>query len=82
MTTRSRTETMTFKRPFHLKSIGRVLPAGTYAIVSEDELVEGISVPRYRRTGTFIMAPFGSSHEMIQVDPRELADAMRADVNT
>lgn len=80
MTTRSRKEAITFKRPFYLKSVGRLLPAGTYTIVSEDELIEGISLPRYRRTGTFIMASSGSSQEMLQVDPRELDYAKQAEM--
>jgi hypothetical protein len=83
MTTRSRRETMTFKHPFYLKDVGRTLPAGTYVIVSEDELIEELSFPRYRRTGCFIIAPaeppFGSSEEMIQVDARELDAAERLD---
>jgi hypothetical protein len=83
MTNRSRRETMTFKRPFHLKSVGRILPAGAYVVVSEDELIEGLSFPCYRRVGTYIMAPdeppFGSSIQMIQVVARELDEAERLD---
>ena len=86
MATRSRRETMTFKRPFYLKSLGRSLPADTYVIVSEDKLIEGLSFPCYRRTGTFIMAPVepsvGLSQEMIQVDARELDEAERKDGST
>ena len=42
MTTRSRKETMTFRHPFRLKGVDRTLPGGSYEIISEDELIEGL----------------------------------------
>lgn len=83
MTVRSRKETMVFVHPFCVKGVGRTLPAGTYDIISEDDLIEGLSFPCYRRVGTFIMAPgeppYQSSIEMIEVAARDLADAKRID---
>lgn len=83
MTTRSRMETMTFLYPFEIKGVGRPLPAGTYEIISEDEMIEGLSFPVYRRVNTFIMAPAAPPHqssmEMIPVVPLDLADALRID---
>jgi hypothetical protein len=83
MTTRSRMETMLFRHPFHLKGVDRLLPAGNYEIISEDELIEGLSFPCYRRVSTFIMAPGAppdhSSTEMIAIAPLDLADAQRND---
>lgn len=85
MTTRSRMETMTFKQPFRVKGVERVLPAGTYEIISEDELIEGLSFPCYRRVSTFIMAPaappYQSSMEMIAIAALDLADAQRIDAS-
>lgn len=83
MTMRTRTETMVFHHPFSLKGVGRSLPAGSYDIISEDELIEGLSFPCYRRVATFIMAPAAppdqSSTEMLPIAPLDLADAQRTD---
>lgn len=85
MTTRSRMETMTFKQPFRIKGVERTLPAGTYEIISEDELIEGLSFPCYRRVSTFIMAPAAPPHqsstEMIAIAALDLADAQRIDAS-
>jgi hypothetical protein len=86
MTIRSRKETMVFTHPFSIKGVDRTLPEGTYEILSEEELIEGLSFPCYRRVGTFIIAPGGSpyrsSTEMIQISPLDLADAQRIDAST
>jgi hypothetical protein len=85
MTTRSRKETISFSRPFCIKGVDRMLPAGAYEIISDDELIEGLSFPCYRRVATFIMAPAAppdqSSMEMISIAPLDLADAQRVDAS-
>ncbi len=74
-----------FSYPFHIKGVERTLPAGAYEIVSEDELIEGLSFPCYRRVATFIMAPaappYQSSIEMVSIAPLDLADAQRLDAS-
>lgn len=86
MTIRTRKETIVFTHPFCIKGVDRMLPAGTYQIISEDELIEGLSFPCYRRVGTFIIAPgappYKSSTEMIQISPLDLADAQHIDAGT
>src|SRR6476659_9343986 len=62
--------------------VGRVLPAGVYEVVTDEELIEGLSFPVYRRVATMIMAPAQSSQpsiEMLTVDPQDLAAAMKRD---
>ena len=49
MTTRTTTKTVTFAHPFLLKGIDRILPAGDYRVVTDEELIEGVSLPVYRR---------------------------------
>lgn len=39
MTTRTRTETIVFKHAFRIKGVDRLLPAGAYDVVSEDEVI-------------------------------------------
>jgi len=71
---------MIFAHPFDLKGVDRTLPAGSYDIVSDDELIEGLSFPCYRRVATYIMAPAPhASMEMIPIAPLDLADAQRID---
>ena len=49
MTTRTRRRTVTFKMPFSLEGAGLNLPAGSYDVITDDELIEGLSFPVYRR---------------------------------
>jgi hypothetical protein len=82
MIARSLSKTVTFKRPFLLKGVDRMLPAGAYRVVTDEELIEGISFPVYRRVATmiFVPAPYGaSSIEMVTIDPLDLQDALERD---
>ena len=74
MTTRTQRTTSSFTRPFLLKGVDRVLPPGSYDIVTEEELIEGLSFPVYRRVSTVIFVPgqIGSSLEMVAIDPLDL----------
>jgi hypothetical protein len=49
MTIRTTTKTVTFAHPFLLRGIDRILPAGDYRVVTDEELIEGVSFPVYRR---------------------------------
>jgi len=85
MTTRSRHETVTFKHPFRIKGIDRVLPPGSYEVVTDEEMIEGLSFASFRRVATMIMvpaaAPHGSSMEMISIGSVDLSDAQRIDAS-
>lgn len=60
-----------------------MLPAGNYDVVTEEELIEGLSFPVYRRVSTVIFVPgqVASSIEMVTIDPLDLAAAQGADAN-
>ena len=47
MTTRTHSKSVVFGQPFLLKGIDRVLPPGAYRVVTDEELIEGISFPVY-----------------------------------
>ena len=83
MTTRSRRETVTFTRPARIKGIDRLLKAGAYEVVTDEELIEGLSFPSYRRVATMMMVPGAPPHttsmEMIAIAAADLADAQRLD---
>ena len=46
--------TVTFRRPFHLGSLEEVLTPGIYKVEMDEELLEGLSFPAYRRVLTVI----------------------------
>jgi hypothetical protein len=82
MLTRSRRTTLVFRRPFVLQGLDRPQPAGTYDIETEEELVEGLSFPAYRRVSTTMtprMQPPGTVLQAQLVDPVELDKAVAAD---
>jgi hypothetical protein len=81
--TRSRRETVTFRHPFRIKGIDRQLQAGAYEVVTDEELIEGLSFPCFRRVATMIMVPGAPPHhssiEMLSISSVDLADAQQAD---
>jgi hypothetical protein len=81
MMTRTHRTTCAFTRPFRLHGVDRVLPAGSYDVVTEEELIEGLSFPVYRRVSTviFVAGQSASSIEMVAIDPRDLAAAQAND---
>jgi hypothetical protein len=85
MTMRSRRETVHFKHPFQIKGIDRLLSAGAYEVVTDEEMIEGLSFPCFRRVPTMIMvpglAPRNSSVEMISISSVDLSDARRNDAS-
>jgi hypothetical protein len=82
MLTRTKRTPVVFKHPFPLKGSGGLQPAGTYTVEIEEELLEGLSFPAYRRVSTTITRQAtraGALVQAIPVDPRELAEAQAAD---
>jgi len=80
MPTRTSNKTVTFALPFLLKGIDREIPAGSYRVVTDEELVEGLSFPVYRRISTMIFVPAqASSVEMVSIDPLDLIVAQDRD---
>ena len=57
MTLRSTRQTVTFTRPFSLPGIAGLQPAGSYVVETDEELLEGLSFPVYRRVATTIFLP-------------------------
>jgi hypothetical protein len=85
MTTRSRRETIHFKHPFRIRGVDRLLPAGAYEVVTDEEMIEGLSFPCFRRVATMLMVPGASlnisSMEMISISSVDLSDAQRNDAS-
>ena len=74
---------VTFARPFTLKGVDRILPPGDYRVLTDEELIEELSFPVYRRVSTMICVPTesASSVEMVTVDPLDLQAAEHRDLN-
>jgi len=82
MLTRTHRQSVVFRQTFLLKGIDRVLPPGEYQVVTDEELIEGLSFPVYRRISTMIFVPGraqASTVEMVTIDPRDLQAAMDRD---
>jgi hypothetical protein len=83
MTIRSRREIVTFKHPFQIRGIDRQLPAGAYEVVTDEEMIEGLSFASFRRVATMIMVPAAAAHgsamEMVSIGSVDLSDAQRID---
>ena len=83
MTTRSRREVITFQHPFRIKGIDRVLPPGAYDVITDEEMIEGLSFASFRRVATMIMVPAApprsATMEMISIGSVDLSYAQRID---
>ena len=82
---RSRRETVTFKHPFRIKGIDRLLPPGAYEVITDEEMIEGLSFASFRRVATMIMVRAAglrtSAMEMVSIGSVDLSDAQRIDAS-
>jgi hypothetical protein len=80
METRFTNAQITFHQPFKLPSLAAELPAGTYSIDTEEEEIEGAEEKTWRplTTALRLIAP-GANASYMQVDPTELAAALKHD---
>ena len=81
MIARSLSKNVVFSKPFRLKGVDRVLAAGSYRVVTDDELIDGLSFAVYRRVATmiFLQSDRASSIEMVTIDPLDLQAALDRD---
>jgi hypothetical protein len=84
MTIRTTRKTITFTRPFRLNKAEELLPPGTYAVDTDEELIDGLSFLAYRRVATLLHLPSISRKSrtsgVVTVDPVELEKALERDV--
>lgn len=83
MFSRTNRKTVTFSHPFVLTGIDGVQPAGTYTVETDEELVDGLSFPVYRRVATVILLPVSAGGaglvQAATIDPLDLERAEQAD---
>ena len=85
MTMRTTRKIVTFRHPFLVEGVDRTLPAGEYEVITDEELIEGLSFPVFRRLSTMMYVPAqshpGSSVEMITIEPDALKAAQDRDAD-
>ncbi|MBU8537313.1 hypothetical protein [Falsiroseomonas tokyonensis] len=80
--TRTSREQLVFRRPFALPGLAQKLPAGTYTVEVEEELIEALSFPAWRRTSTTLTRRPERAGELIEahaVTARDLEAAQLID---
>lgn len=76
---RSTRTTICFGRPFTLPSLDEMLPAGTYEIDTEEEVIEGIERRLYVRVATLLHVRSTGKVRIVTIDPAELQAALDKD---
>src|ERR1700756_3821055 len=79
MTTRTRRETVTFRHPFRIHGIDRLLPAGSYPVIADEETIRAETISAWRRVGTSIILPVEGvlgTKEIRSIHALDLADAI------
>ena len=83
MSKRQASKSVVFSHPFELKGVDRILPPGDYRVVTDEEQIEEVSFPVYRRVATMIFVPGdtgnASSVEMVTIQPQDLDAAQQLD---
>jgi hypothetical protein len=83
MNSRTTRSSVTFAYPFYISGYGDELPPGSYEVVVDEELLEGLSFEAYRRTASYLMISGRDGHsgqtEMRPIDPRDLDVALARD---
>lgn len=79
---RTRSEIVIFAHPFVLRGFGDTIPAGSYVVETDEELLPALLHPAYRRTTTWLTLPSqkgAGTTELVAIDPAELAAALARD---
>ena len=80
MSIRTQRKTVIFARPFSVIGRDCLQPGGTYTVETDEELIDGLSFPAYRRIATSIFLPAHPARpgwaEVAQIDPLELDGAL------
>ena len=82
MAVRTTSKTVTFMHPFSLSGAVEVHPAGTYTVETDEELLQGPSIPAYRRISTLLRLERTAGTvltQIVETNPVELARALATD---
>lgn len=70
---------VTFTGPFNLAEVGNELPAGTYNVDTDEEVIEGNERTVYVRVATLLHVHSLGSTRAVTVDPEALEAALERD---
>ena len=79
MTERFTRTALTFRAPFRLPGYDAPLPAGTYAVDTEEEAIEANDYTVYRRVSTTFLVEIAGRIEHRPVDAQALAEVWERD---
>ena len=83
MPERTTVRLITFTRPFNIEALVAPLEAGTYRLVVDEELIQGLNFNAYRKVATHLEIPAIAiqpvERQSVKVSPDEIASALRND---
>ena len=79
MVTRTNSQQVVFRRPFLLSGFDALQAAGAYTVDTEEELIEVLSFPAWKRVATTMQFARDGATEYVPVDPVELHEALMRD---
>lgn len=83
MIMRTQKTSVTFASSFTLEGRDEIFPPGTYAVETEEQLLEGLTFTAFRRTQVSIRFPATSGHSatarMLILEPKQLDAAIERD---
>lgn len=82
MAIRTTRKQVTFHAPFRLAEVAEQLPAGTYDVDVDEEVIEGNQRNTYVRVATLIYLEQPGSTRTVTIDPAGLQAALERDPDT
>jgi len=86
MVERTTESEIAFMHPFTLNALVGPQPAGTYRLIVDDELIEGLSFTAYKRVATHLEIPAISiatgKRQFLQVTQSDIDHALELDSRT
>jgi hypothetical protein len=79
MTSRTIDRTVTFHQSFILGDGDGPYPPGEYLVQTDEEMIEQLSFPAWRRVATVIHVRKGGATQVLTIDPRELESVLARD---
>ncbi|HCL66375.1 MAG TPA: hypothetical protein DIC56_16355 [Rhizobium sp.] len=84
MPDRTSGKTAGFRHAFALSPLLVPLAPGTYRVITDEDIIPGVAITAYRRSGTMLHIPavgvLEKTEQYISVDPKELEAARVRDV--
>jgi len=72
MTSRTIDRTVTFQGSFTLRNTDGSYPPGEYLVQTDEEMLDQLSFPAWRRIATMIHVRRGGATQVVTVSPQEL----------